>query len=390
MSRLTGYQVQPNKAIVGRNAFAHESGIHQDGVLKERTTYEIMDATTVGVEGVNSIVLGKHSGRHALRKALEELGFKVEGNALNTAFKRFKELADKKKSVTAMDLEALVSDEMREMPTAFGLEWFDIEAASGRAPFARSGSAPPSGELVEGEFTGDGPIDAFFSAINAATGHRGAATRVPRVGRHRRPRRARRGLGDHRLRGPHRRPARACRPTSSRPPAARTCVRSPTRSRTRRSPRPSTTCARPSGRRRPERVRFHLRRLGAADPLRDGRARRRREAARRARLRRLRAAHDRAGVGAGAAVRRAARTSSCTCRTRSSRRRRRRSATRSAGGRSSALGGGRVIDSAKALGGADDLPVAAVPTTLSGAPFSRIHRLPDGSRRAASSSGRRS
>src|SRR5687767_8168196 len=87
VSRLTGYPVQPNKAIVGRNAFAHESGIHQDGVLKDRSTYEIMDATTVGLEA-NSIVLGKHSGRHALRKALEELGFQVEGAALNTAFKR--------------------------------------------------------------------------------------------------------------------------------------------------------------------------------------------------------------------------------------------------------------------------------------------------------------
>jgi 2-isopropylmalate synthase len=87
VSRLTGYPVQPNKAIVGRNAFAHEAGIHQDGVLKERTTYEIMDATTIGLEK-NSIVLGKHSGRHALRKALEELGFQVEGAALNTAFKR--------------------------------------------------------------------------------------------------------------------------------------------------------------------------------------------------------------------------------------------------------------------------------------------------------------
>jgi 2-isopropylmalate synthase len=170
VSRLTGYQVQPNKAIVGRNAFAHESGIHQDGVLKERTTYEIMDATTVGVDGANSIVLGKHSGRHALRKALEELGFKVEGQALNTAFKRFKELADKKKAVTAMDLEALVSDEMRETETAFGLEWFDVEAASGRAPFARVGIRKPDGDVVEGQFTGDGPVDAFFSAINAATG----------------------------------------------------------------------------------------------------------------------------------------------------------------------------------------------------------------------------
>ena len=113
VSRFTGYAVQPNKAIVGRNAFAHESGIHQDGVLKERTTYEIMDARDVGLES-NSIVLGKHSGRHALRDALEQLGFKVEGNALNQAFKRFKEIADKKKQVTALDLEAIVSDEMRE------------------------------------------------------------------------------------------------------------------------------------------------------------------------------------------------------------------------------------------------------------------------------------
>src|SRR5437660_8089489 len=102
VSRLTGYPVQPNKAIVGRNAFAHEAGIHQDGVLKERLTYEIMDATTIGLE-TNSIVLGKHSGRHALRKALEELGYKVEGAALNTAFKRFKDVADKKKKVTALD-----------------------------------------------------------------------------------------------------------------------------------------------------------------------------------------------------------------------------------------------------------------------------------------------
>ncbi len=162
--------MQPNKAIVGRNAFAHESGIHQDGVLKERTTYEIMDAQTVGVE-TNSIVLGKHSGRHALRNALEELGFQVEGQALNTAFKRFKELADKKKEVTALDLEALVSDEMRESPTAYGLEWFEVEASSGRAPLAKVGIRLPGGEVVEGQFTGDGPVDAFFSAINAALGH---------------------------------------------------------------------------------------------------------------------------------------------------------------------------------------------------------------------------
>jgi 2-isopropylmalate synthase len=170
ISRLTGYAVQPNKAIVGRNAFAHEAGIHQDGVLKERTTYEIMDAETIGLEA-NSIVLGKHSGRHALRKALEELGFQVEGAALNTAFRRFKDIADKKKKVTALDLEAIVSDEMRQSPVAFGLQSFEVEASSTRAPLATVIVRLPNGDLAEGSFTGDGPVDAFFSAINAATGH---------------------------------------------------------------------------------------------------------------------------------------------------------------------------------------------------------------------------
>src|SRR5262249_4767661 len=120
VSRLTGYSVQPNKAIIGRNAFAHESGIHQDGVLKHRETFEIMDAQSVGLAS-NSLVLGKHSGRHALRDALAEMGIVVEGAALNTAFKRFKEIADKKKQVTAMDLEALVTDELREEIPAYSL-----------------------------------------------------------------------------------------------------------------------------------------------------------------------------------------------------------------------------------------------------------------------------
>lgn len=170
VSRLTGYPVQPNKAVVGRNAFAHESGIHQDGVLKERTTYEIMDATTIGLE-TNQIVLGKHSGRHALRQALEDLGFQVEGHALNTAFKRFKEIADKKKKVTALDLEAIVSDEMREAATdAYEILTFDVEASSTRPPLARVEVRMPDGAVREGSFTGDGPVDAFLSAINAATG----------------------------------------------------------------------------------------------------------------------------------------------------------------------------------------------------------------------------
>jgi 2-isopropylmalate synthase len=169
VSRLTGYAIQPNKAVVGRNAFAHESGIHQDGVLKERTTYEIMDATEVGLES-NSIVLGKHSGRHALRDALEQLGFKIDGNALNSAFKRFKEIADRKKQVTALDLEAIVSDEMRERSDAHELAWFEVEAGSRREPVARVAITLPSGKEAVGESGGDGPVDAIFQAIQKATG----------------------------------------------------------------------------------------------------------------------------------------------------------------------------------------------------------------------------
>src|SRR5690242_6369060 len=159
VSRLTGYAVQPNKAVVGRNAFAHESGIHQDGVLKERTTYEIMDATEVGLES-NSIVLGKHSGRHALRDALEQLGFKVEGNALNAAFKRFKEIADKKKQVTSLDLEAIVSEEMRESTERYALESFEVTAGSHTEPRAKVTVTVPSGESSVGESGGYGPVDA--------------------------------------------------------------------------------------------------------------------------------------------------------------------------------------------------------------------------------------
>jgi len=167
VSRFTGYVIQPNKAIVGRNAFAHESGIHQDGVLKERTTFEIMDARDVGLDS-NQIVLGKHSGRHALKDALEQLGFVVEGNALNQAFKRFKELADKKKQVTSLDLEAIVSDEMREASQRYELSWFSVEAGTGREPVAKVGVTTPAGEEVEGTSGGDGPVDAVFGAIQSA------------------------------------------------------------------------------------------------------------------------------------------------------------------------------------------------------------------------------
>ncbi|MDQ2700523.1 MAG: 2-isopropylmalate synthase, partial [Actinomycetota bacterium] len=169
VSRMTGYVVQPNKAIVGKNAFAHESGIHQDGVLKERSTFEIMDATEVGLDS-NSIVLGKHSGRHALQDALEQLGFVIDGQALNQAFKRFKAIADKKKQVTALDLEAIVSEEMRERVESHDLAWFEVEAGSRREPAARVAVKLPSGEEKTGEASGDGPVDSIFKAIQKAAG----------------------------------------------------------------------------------------------------------------------------------------------------------------------------------------------------------------------------
>ena len=202
VSRLTGYQVQPNKAIVGRNAFAHESGIHQDGVLKERTTYEIMDATTIGLE-TNSIVLGKHSGRHALRKALEELGFKVDGAALNTAFKRFKELADKKKHVTALDLEAIVSDEMKQTPAAFAIESFEVEASNVRAPLAKVAVRMPDGSVGIRVVHGRRAGGRLLQRHQRGNRPRRALKGVPRVRGHRRARRARRGDRAARARRAH-------------------------------------------------------------------------------------------------------------------------------------------------------------------------------------------
>ena len=169
VSRLTGYSVPPNKAVVGRNAFAHESGIHQDGVLKERSTYEIMDATEVGLES-NAIVLGKHSGRHALADALKQLGYDVSGSALNQAFKRFKEVADKKKQVTALDLEAIVSDEMRESTEAYALTRFAVSSGTDQEPEAEVVVQMPDGSESEAKSTGDGPVDATFIAIQRAIG----------------------------------------------------------------------------------------------------------------------------------------------------------------------------------------------------------------------------
>jgi 2-isopropylmalate synthase len=168
VSRLTGYAVQPNKAIVGRNAFAHEAGIHQHGVLADRRTYEIMDAESVGLAG-SDIVLGKHSGRHALRQAFADLGFTIEGDELKRAFERFKEIADRKQRITSLDLEAIASDSLREREDDHHLVSIAITTRTGEPARAEITVANGEGEQTA-EAEGDGPVDAAFKAIDRVMG----------------------------------------------------------------------------------------------------------------------------------------------------------------------------------------------------------------------------
>ena len=174
VSRLTGYDVPPNKAIVGANAFSHESGIHQDGVLKERSTYEIMNANRIGGAGSN-IVLGKHSGRHAFRNALEELGYFLTGDGLQRAFAKFKGMADKKKKITDMDLEALVADELAVIPDQFVLKYHQSSSGTGAIPIAAV-RLDRNGRKYEATAKGDGQVDALCSAIRKATRFSGKMT----------------------------------------------------------------------------------------------------------------------------------------------------------------------------------------------------------------------
>lgn len=163
VSSVTGFPVQPNKAIVGANAFAHESGIHQDGVLKHRETYEIMKAEDVGW-GANKMVMGKHSGRAAFRSRLEELGVTFESDQeLNNAFSRFKELADKKHEIFDEDLQALVS-ETRAMDDKYELVTLEAHSQTGETPVAKLKIAI-NGEEQACESKGSGPVDAAFKAI---------------------------------------------------------------------------------------------------------------------------------------------------------------------------------------------------------------------------------
>lgn len=165
VSNLTGMLVQPNKAIVGANAFAHESGIHQDGVLKHKLTYEIMDAQSIGLND-NQIVLGKHSGRNAFRTRLKDLGFELSDQELNKAFLRFKELGDKKKEISDWDLESIVNDEIQQTPELFHLEHVQVSCGDHARPTATVTVSTPEGHELTDAAIGTGPVDAVYKAIN--------------------------------------------------------------------------------------------------------------------------------------------------------------------------------------------------------------------------------
>jgi 2-isopropylmalate synthase len=168
VTKITGIPVQPNKAIVGANAFAHESGIHQDGLLKERTTYEIMRPESVGLVKTN-LVLGKHSGRHAFRDRLQEMGYDLSDDDLNRAFERFKRVADQKKEVFDEDLEAIVSDEVQHIKEVYALKHLRAESGTGLTPSATV-EMIVEGKTVHQTGTGDGPVDAVYRTIAAITG----------------------------------------------------------------------------------------------------------------------------------------------------------------------------------------------------------------------------
>ena len=172
VSSLTGYVVQRNKAIVGRNAFAHESGIHQAGVLSEASTFEIMTPADVGLAD-NDIVLGKHSGRHALRAKLAELGYTLSDAELGDAFKKFKDIADKKKAVTVLDLEALVSEEIREREDHFTLTSFVNQSGSAIIPTSQV-EVLARGEVKRGRSFSNGSVESVFAAIDDAVGISGS------------------------------------------------------------------------------------------------------------------------------------------------------------------------------------------------------------------------
>ncbi len=171
VSNITGIIPQPNKAIVGKNAFAHESGIHQDGVLKHQETYEIMRAEDIGLDK-NAIVLGKHSGRHAFKKKIEDLGYSLSEEEINEAFMKFKELADKKKEIFDDDIRALVADEIVKIPQVYELVRMQLNDCTGGVPSAAVTIRYQDKEITDAAI-GDGTIDAIFKTIDRISGIKG-------------------------------------------------------------------------------------------------------------------------------------------------------------------------------------------------------------------------
>lgn len=171
LSHITGVHVQPNKAVVGENAFAHEAGIHQHGVLQHTLTYEIMRPQDIGRTS-NKLVLGKHSGRHALQARLKDLGYELAGEELDKVFKRFKDLADKKKEVFDEDLVALMTDEIVQVQETYALDYLHVISGTGLIPSATV-RLRREGQLFQDSGVGDGPVDAVLNAIDAITGLKG-------------------------------------------------------------------------------------------------------------------------------------------------------------------------------------------------------------------------
>ena len=175
VSMITGIVVQPNKAIIGANAFAHEAGIHQDGVLKNRMTYEIMEPETIGLSS-NRLVLGKHSGRHAFRQRLVEMGYDLDQEELDRLFKKFKELADKRKELLDEDIEALVAEEILRIPDVYKLLYLNVVSGTVAVPTATV-KLLIDGREEQGAGFGVGPIDAAFNTIAKMTGSRSSLIR---------------------------------------------------------------------------------------------------------------------------------------------------------------------------------------------------------------------